>query len=726
MKRLFILCSMLSLLVGCSNFEEINQPVGGATEFDLPKEVSAVVSDSDDADDDTRTFVVRDQHVLWQTDDAISYFAGTMKAKYVYTGVSGVTTANFDLVEDSNISRILYTNAVYPYDADASCVHVGGVDQLSVNYPAEQNYAVDSFGKGANMMVAMGTTPGGYDKNLYFRNACGYFTIKLYSNKFDEVAIKSIKLTALGGEKIAGPATIIFNGSGIPETTMSNEGVSEVTLTCAGSGKVISSDIQNPTEFWFALPPTTFKGGLRVEITDVNGKTYIKETTKRIVVNRNKIQPMAAIKFAYPTDNQLWYTRHSDSQKLMEFYDGDNPFDANITDHYYDELNDIFVIEFDAPLTVIKEQAFESYGMTQNSADMASVYLPEKLTTIEEEAFYGTGITEFIVPGNVNYIGEDNFIVCRKLRSVIFHPSPTNTPLEMETNSSLGNDQGQFIYNGEVSLSYIYVDRDIHQTKGGELFTPDDDDEGIFACGAYAPAGTVVIGEQLPEIYPYMFSRCNIDNVEIPAHISKIGDGAFFGCNKLTTITIPKTVKSIGDDAFFNTTSLKTVIIEDSDEPLQLGLAYSFTGEDRGTFYYSPLSNIYLGRDIDYREEGEPFTPNYWDEGVFASDYYDLEELETTVTISNNVTTLSKWMFSGARMREVTIPASVKNIEDKVFYDCRILNTVTCKSTSPATLGTNVFDSCDVFEYIYVPSTAESAYKSAQGWSSYKSMIVGY
>jgi hypothetical protein len=81
-------------------------------------------------------------------------------------------------------------------------------------------------------------------------------------------------------------------------------------------------------------------------------------------------------------------------------------------------------------------------------------------------------------------------------------------------------------------------------------------------------------------------------------------------------------------------------------------------------------------------------------------------------------------MFSGVRMREVTIPASVTMIKDEAFLDCRILNEVTCEGTSPATLGEDVFDSCDVFEYINVPSTAVSDYKDK--WSAYEDYIVGY
>ena len=730
MKRVFILCSMLSLLVGCSNdFEETNQqPVGGVSASGLPTTISASVPEFDEEEEVSRTKVVRDQHVLWQNSDAIAYFANVTKAKYVYNGRDGVTSASFDLVEESGISRILYTNAVYPHDAATGCTFVGTDEQLSVVYPAVQSYAMDSFGKGANLMVAKGTTAYGRDENLAFRNACGYFTIKLYSSKNKPVAIKSIKLTALGGEKIAGPATIIAHSDAAPEITMSSEGVSEVTLNCGNGGKVIGNDITTPTEFWFALPPTTFERGVRIEVKDVEGTTYVKKTDKKIVVERNKIKPMAAIKFAYPADNQLWYTRHSDSHELMEFY-ADDPFDATITDHYYDEVHNHFVIEFDKPLTTIKAEAFKSQSWTTYSLDLASITFPEKLTTIEEEAFRGSSIEEFVVPGNVTYIGTANFINCDYLRSITFYPSPTNTPLEMEIYTNTGNDQSQFYFNGRVSLQNIYVDRNIIQVKDNEPFTPDDDDEGIFSGSTTGmPNTSVVIGTQLPEIYPFMFSRCNMVEFETPAHITKIGEGAFCRCRALSSITIPKTVKSIGVDAFYENEALQSIIIEDSDEPLQLGISYG--GEygtiQRGAFYFSPLKNIHLGRDIDYRDGDKAFEPDTWDEGVFACKNYDNEELKTTLTISSNVTKILKWMFSGARMEKVTIPASVKTIEDKAFEYCYVLKEVKCERATPPTLGLNVFHSCDELTKIYVPASAVSSYKNAANWSDYASSIMGY
>lgn len=735
MKRLFYTFLAAVALVGCSQFDDIDQPIQGGddnTAGILPEEISAVVSDSDDADDDTRTYLVNDKDILWNAFDAINYFANTTKAKYLYNGASGVASAKFELVEETGNSRVLYTHAVYPYNAATGCTHINNVDHLSVIYPAEQTYAINSFGKGANLMVAAGTTPGEADTDLAFRNACGYFTIKLYSPY--ERAVKSIKLTALGGEKIAGPATIIFNGSGIPETTMSNEGVSEVTLNCGNSGVVLGADAENATEFWFALPPTTFDSGIRVEVVDTDNNVVVKETSKEIVVNRNKIQPMAAFKLkqSKPFDNQLWYTRHSSSKELMEFYGGDNSFDATITKHYYSEELKLFVVEFNAPLKVIKETAFKSYMLSDESKDIATIIIPQTVTTIEEDAFYASGITEFVVPGNVTYIGKNAFTMCGSLRTITFEPSPTNTPLQIEQAQSAGgaDDIGPFGsegYSQNSPLEYIYINRDFAHIKGGEPYTPDNAGEGIFSgIASESRNTTVVIGEQLKEIYPFMFNGCSIRTIEIPAHISKIGVGAFCKCTYLNSITIPATVKYVGTDAFYETTRLQSVIIEDSNEPLQLGNSYggALGTIQRGAFYFSPLTNIYLGRDIDYRNYDEAFTPDTWDEGVFAPKHYDDETVETTVTIGNNVTTLSEYMFCRARMREVTIPASVKTIEDNVFYDCCILKKVTSKSTSPATLGYYVFDSCDVLEYIYVPSTAVSDYKDK--WSSYKNYIVGY
>lgn len=55
---------------------------------------------------------------------------------------------------------------------------------------------------------------------------------------------------------------------------------------------------------------------------------------------------------------------------------------------------------------------------------------------------------------------------------------------------------------------------------------------------------------------------------EVPQGITKIGEYAFYGCNKLKNITIPVTVLSIGKCAFQRCTGLKELTIPDSVEDI--------------------------------------------------------------------------------------------------------------------------------------------------------------
>lgn len=65
----------------------------------------------------------------------------------------------------------------------------------------------------------------------------------------------------------------------------------------------LSNDAENPTSFWFVLPPTTFEGGITVTVHDTNGNTYTKSTDNAIAIERNIVQPMAALALTDADDN---------------------------------------------------------------------------------------------------------------------------------------------------------------------------------------------------------------------------------------------------------------------------------------------------------------------------------------------------------------------------------------------------------------------------------------
>ena len=160
--------------------------------------------------------------------------------------------------------------------------------------------------------------------------------------------------------------------------------------------------------------------------------------------------------------------------------------------------------------------------------------------------------------------------------------------------------------------------------------------------------------------------------------------------------------------------------------PLIIGYQMTMTLDsilsDWGPFYDSPLSSITLNRNLNYVDiDGNSFTADDWDEGIFANKHYADENLTTNISIGKKVTEISDYMFSGVRVSRLTLPATVSSIGKYAFYDCRNLDHVFCLRSDPPTIGENVFYKCKKMtgECIKVPANSLDAYKSAHNWSVY-------
>ena len=799
MKKLSVVFLLIALVCSC-NKNQIDLPVqeedkveveGGSQTGELPEVIYASMSDEDQTPE-TRTYVDGNRKdVLWQTGDAISYFAcSSHNVKYVYYGETPESKVELEKVGDTGTETELinFSRGIYPYDPEVTVVYEEGIDKITVTYPTTQTYAVKSFGRGANLMIATGDNS--QDDKLFFRNACGYLVIKLYGN----TTVKNITLSAVDGvSKIAGKATIVTDENKIPVATMSDEASSVVTLDCSNGGKgvALSADAANATEFWFALPPVNIKGGIKIVVTDMSGNIYTKQTTKDVNITRNNVQPMAALQFVsnIPTSNKIWYTKVADAPigRITFGNEQTNPFDATIIDHYYDSSVGKYVIAFDRPVKTIKAKAFYSTAIQ-------TIELPDGLETIEEGAFGYTQIPAITIPGSVNTIKTEAFSLCPQLESIEFLPSPTQTPLTIACIKRDLADYGPFenAYFKSIKLNreLVYVDPD------GESFKADQVDEGILYNRNTNSSVSITIGGQVSTFPEYMLSGLKFTSLTIPGTVTVIGHNVFNECTSLTNLTfepsptgesltiganwgefftrglfadcplkaislnrqieygiqaggtgvfsghsledgitlgeqvhtllsnmfnnsgitsisIPATVMKIRDYAFCNCTELSSIRFEASAVPLTIGFqSASDLADQVGPFYQSPLTNIYVNREL-VPSESYADKRDQNDEGIFSTSF---DDAVVTVTLGENVKTISDYMFTGVKMESLTIPGSVTTIGNDVFNGCDKLASITFESSptdQALTIGWNT-DGTDEGLFVNCPLQTVKLYRQLE------------
>ena len=207
----------------------------------------------------TKTTITSEYKVNWNEGDQIDINAGTTYSATPNT--SDATKATFTKVSGSDPDGEYGYTAVYP----ASLFKNSGYE-----LPTIQTYATGKFNA---PMCAMSDT-----ESLEFKNFCGVLCFALKGTD----KVRSIAVTA--NEQLCGPfefmdaTAICFTGE--------NEGYT-VTLDCGTEG--IQLNETTATNFYIYLPPYEYAAGMKMTITNTDGKTFEKTTTKTAEISRSNI-----------------------------------------------------------------------------------------------------------------------------------------------------------------------------------------------------------------------------------------------------------------------------------------------------------------------------------------------------------------------------------------------------------------------------------------------------
>ena len=311
MKRIFLLIAAAGMAaVACQKVIEtpqkpeiIDEP--GTPETPMPpgpQLVNLTISASQEAGDaGTRTVLVSGSSVHWLPAEEIAVFSAGEKAKFTSNNTARTATAQFSgaisLIPEPDDET--YVWALYPYDEGATFSN----DAITTTLPSAQTGAAGTFaddlvisaGRSLSPFVGPdgaadagltlnGTTLGwfivdedaghgtaaGADEDpagnapklsaavsMSFLNVCSGFRFTV-----DRSDIKSVTLTARGGEPLAGTFTFGFGGDGNPVVTSVSSPSPSVTLTAPGGGSFVPGE-----SYYFITLPVTFSQGVTFDFS---------------------------------------------------------------------------------------------------------------------------------------------------------------------------------------------------------------------------------------------------------------------------------------------------------------------------------------------------------------------------------------------------------------------------------------------------------------------------
>ena len=287
---------------------------------------------------------------------------------------------------------------------------------------------------------------------------------------------------------------------------------------------------------------------------------------------------------------------------------------------------------------------------------LTSVNIPESVTTIEEWAFVNcNSLTSITIPCGVMNIGNNAFIHCSSLTSIAIPSSVTAI--------------GEYAFSNCTSLPSIEVESTNNSfiSENGVLL---DKNRTTLICH---PAG---------KIEPSYI---------MPASVTKIVNGAFFGCANLTSIEVEN-----GNNSFVS----ENGVLFNKDKTTLICYPIGQTA----TSYIIPNSVTTVGRDA----------------------FYGCANL-TSVTIPNSVTKIGRCAFCYCpALTSITLPKSVNYIEDNAFGGSENLTLITCLSLIPPATSADAFDAFNQNACtLKVPTSAVSVYKNAARWKEFGNIIGG-
>ena len=632
----------------------------------------------------------------WSPKDAVAVYADDIPVADQYVLSSGDGTDKAVFSGSLTGSRLV---GLYPYSDKTDKGISKGV--LTLELPAEQQYAENSFGPGAFPMLAVS------DNNvLSFKNLCAVLKVSMTGS----VAVQSIRFVAHDSWKcVSGKATVRTDFETVPELTMTDEGAPYVTLQCGS----VQLDPTTPTDFFIVIPAGTYYGGFSVEIKTYSG-TVTRSTNSDVTFERSQFRAIPVFECAADGEidpdnlpyNQIWYCSGWGNYSFNS-----SDFDRQLLSQ--EKKDDYWILTFDGPVTQL--------GSGFNRSNLTEIHLPNSIESLASYAFNSTSISEFRTPDNLKSVGQYSFTNCENL-SRIYGKWATE-------------DEKALLLEDGTLAAYAYA------SMGDVLNIPDGTtaiSRGLFSSKSgvkrvHLPASLTALSSNCFSYCENLESYSGDSPVIYDAHSLVNGDVLIsIAAKGLTEYEVPEGVRVLGDECLTRVASLKKLIL-----PGSLGDIYATWKDECPNleFFEGPLvtnDHHLLIYDVDYVVAATTICPVDYTlppecRYVWQRVFKDNVTTERLVFPDEILYIGNYCCMNMSHLKTAQLPASLAQLGYGCFRGCDELETVYVRSATPPALNDDeyYFWGHDGLT-IYVPLGAENLYKQASGWSLYADYIQGY
>ena len=190
---------------------------------------------------------------------------------------------------------------------------------------------------------------------------------------------------------------------------------------------------------------------------------------------------------------------------------------------------------------------------TETEIDMAADAAFNEVRRINSHAFSANStVTSVILPNKAEVIETKAFENCGELESLFIPQSVIKIEPQAFTKCPYLD---QFVVS-DNSSNYV--------SKDGMLI--DINENVVVACAA-GLSGNIAIPDGIVGISNYVFEERQIASMKMPKSLKKIEEGAFMGCQLLSTVVLQSELEFIGAKAFKGCTGLKQITVMASTPP---------------------------------------------------------------------------------------------------------------------------------------------------------------